>query len=243
MDVAVLTVGDELLAGDVENTNATWLSKRLTERGASVVRVLVVPDDESVIAETVREWGAEFDGVVLTGGLGGTPDDVTMAAVADGLDRDLIVDPVAEAEVEQTLERIFEEHPDLDFDLRAEWYASLPAGATAIPNPEGIAPGCVVENVYVLPGIPEEMHAVFENVESDFDGGVATRTLYTPEPEGAVADALAAVADRFGVGVGSYPNRGARVTRVKLTGTDSSTLEAAVEWLHEEASVELSREP
>jgi molybdenum cofactor synthesis domain-containing protein len=242
MEVAVVTVGNELLAGDVENTNATWLSKRLTARGAAVARVLVVPDDESVVAETVREWGEAFDAVVVTGGLGGTPDDVTMAAVADGLDRELVVDSVAEAEVEGTIERIFEERPDLDFELRAEWYASLPAGATAIPNPEGIAPGCVVENVYVLPGIPEEMHAVFENVESDFGGGVVTQTLYTPEPEGAVAEPLAAVADRFGVRVGSYPNRGANVTRIKLTGTDAATLEEAVEWLREETSAALSTE-
>jgi molybdenum cofactor synthesis domain-containing protein len=239
MNAAIVTVGNELLAGDIENTNATWLSERLTARGVDVVRIIVIPDDERVVAETVRDWSERFDAVVVTGGLGGTPDDVTMPAVAAGLDRELVVDPVAEADVQDTLDRIFEENPDLDFELRAEWYASMPAGATPIPNPEGLAPGCVVENVYVLPGIPDEMEAVFGNVAGDFDGTVATRTLYSPEPEGALAEHLGEVADRFGVRVGSYPNRAAEETRIKLTGDDEDVLGEAVAWLRETADVSL----
>ncbi|WP_435184821.1 competence/damage-inducible protein A [Halobellus sp. EA9] len=240
MDAGIVTVGNELLAGDIENTNATWLADELTGRGVDVARIVVVPDDEPVLAETIRSWRERFDAVLVTGGLGGTPDDVTMDAVAAGLDRDLIVDPVAEADVRETIERIFEENPDLDFDLRAEWYASMPAGATPIPNPEGLAPGCVVDDVYVLPGIPEEMRAVFENVAGDFAGEVATQTLYSPEPEGALASVLGAVAERFGVRVGSYPNRDASHTRLKVTGDDEATVTDAVEWLRAEADLELT---
>jgi nicotinamide-nucleotide amidase len=240
MDAAIVTVGNELLAGDIENTNATWLANELTGRGVEVARIIVVPDEETVVAATIREWAERFDAVLVTGGLGGTPDDVTMPAVAAGLDRELVVNPVAEADVEETLARIFEENPDLDFELRAEWYASMPEGATPIPNPEGLAPGCVADNVYVLPGIPEEMEAVFENVADAFGGEVATRTLYSPEPEGALASHLGAVADQFGVRVGSYPNRGAGQTRIKLTGNDAATLETAVEWLRERTDVALS---
>ncbi|QCC46726.1 competence/damage-inducible protein A [Halobellus limi] len=240
MNAAIVTVGNELLAGDIENTNATWLSERLTERGVDVARIIVIPDDEAVVAETVREWGERFDAVVVTGGLGGTPDDVTMPAVAAGLDRELVVNAVAEADVQETLDRIFAENPDLDFELRAEWYASMPEGATPIPNPEGLAPGCVVENVYVLPGIPEEMEAVFDNVAGDFGGTVATRTLYSPEPEGALAAQLGEVADEFGVRVGSYPNRAADETRIKLTGDDEAVLDEAVAWLRESADLSLT---
>ncbi|SFR34311.1 competence/damage-inducible protein A [Halogeometricum limi] len=239
MDVAIVTVGNELLAGDIENTNATWLARELTERGVNVVRVLTVPDEESVIAETVREWAAAFDAVLLTGGLGGTPDDLTMAGVAAGLDRELELNPVAAADVEATIERILERRPDIDFDLNVEWYASMPAAATPIPNPEGLAPGCVAENVYVLPGIPEEMRAVFENVAEDFGGTVAAKTFYTPQPEGAMADPLARVASRFGVRVGSYPNREGTRTRIKLTATDEAELAEASSWLVENAGVEL----
>jgi len=243
MNAAIVTVGNELLAGDIENTNATWLAAELTDRGVDVVRIVVVPDDESTIAERVREWTARFDAVLVTGGLGGTPDDVTMAAVARGLDRELVVDPVAEADVGETIGRIYAENPELGFELRAEWYASLPAGATPIPNPEGLAPGCVADNVYVLPGIPEEMRAVFANVDGEFGGSVVTRTLYSPEPEGALASPLGAVTDQFGVRVGSYPNRSAEWTRVKLTGDGEAAVAEAVSWLRERADVELAAEP
>ncbi|MGQ4556700.1 molybdopterin-binding protein [Halobellus sp. GM3] len=240
MNAAIVTVGNELLAGDIENTNATWLAKELTERGVEVVRVLVVPDEEPIIAETIRSWSEQFDAVIVTGGLGGTPDDLTMEGVAAGLDRELVVNPVAEADVRETLDRIFEENPDLDFELRPEWYASMPAGATSIPNPEGLAPGCVADNVYVLPGIPEEMRAVFGNVAESFGGDVATRILYSPEPEGALAAPLGEVADRFGVRVGSYPNREAGRTRLKLSGDDGGVLADAERWLREHTAVALS---
>ncbi|MFB6091432.1 MAG: competence/damage-inducible protein A [Haloquadratum sp.] len=239
MDAAIVTVGDELLAGDIENTNATWLADELTARGVEVARILVVPDDEQVVAGVVDDWSAQFGAVLVTGGLGGTPDDVTMPAVAAGLDRETVVDPAVEAEVQAKIDGVYEANPDLDFELRAEWYASMPAGATPIPNPEGLAPGCVVENVYVLPGIPEEMTAVFENVATEFAGDVTTRTLYSPEPEGALASLLGEIREEFDVRVGSYPNRDAGETRLKLTGDDEGTVREAVRWLREHADVEL----
>ena len=239
MNAAIVTVGNELLAGDIENTNATWLAAALTDRGVDVARVIVVPDDESVVADRVRAWAAAFDAVLVTGGLGGTPDDVTMPAVAAGLDRELVVDPIAESDVQETIDRIYAENPDLDFELRAEWYASMPKGATPIPNPEGLAPGCVAENVYVLPGIPEEMKAVFGNVADDFAGDVVTRTLYSPEPEGAVASPLGEITERFAVRVGSYPNRSAERTRITVTGGGDATVSEAVSWLRERTDVTL----
>jgi molybdenum cofactor synthesis domain-containing protein len=239
MNAAIVTVGNELLAGDIENTNATWLASALTDRGVDVARVIVVPDDEPVVAARIRAWAAEFDAVLVTGGLGGTPDDVTMPAVAAGLDRELIVDPIAETEVGEKIDRIYEDNPDLDFELRAEWYASMPTGATPIPNPEGLAPGCVAENVYVLPGIPEEMKAVFDNVAGDFAGDVVTRTLYSPEPEGALASPLGAVTERFEVRVGSYPNRSADRTRITVTGGGDATVSEAVSWLRDRTDIPL----
>ena len=78
MQVAILTVGDEVLAGETTNTNASWLATELTDRGVTVARILTVPDDEAVIAEWVREFSESFDAVVVTGGIGGTHDDVTV---------------------------------------------------------------------------------------------------------------------------------------------------------------------
>jgi molybdenum cofactor synthesis domain-containing protein len=237
MQVAVLTVGDEILAGDIENTNATWLARQLTERGVTVTRILTVPDDRAVIAETVREWTDAFDAVVVTGGLGGTPDDVTMDAVADAVGVSLAVNDEAKADVETTIAAYRERYPDLaerypDLDLDVDQHASIPAGARPLLNTVGLSPGCVVDDVYVFPGIPEEMKAMFDGVAEEFGGSVVSELLYTDAPEGALTEQLLAVRERFDVAVGSYPSRG-EPNRLKVVGEDGEAVAAAVAWLRE----------
>jgi len=240
MRVAVLAVGDEILAGDVVNTNATWLAQQLAARGASVERMLVVPDDREVIAEYVRDWHGAFDAVVTTGGLGGTHDDVTMDAVASALDRPLELHEGAREAVAETAAAFAESNPDLveryELHLDLDALASLPRGARALVNDPGLSPGCAVENVYVLPGIPREMTAMFETVAEEFGGDVVSETLATPVPEGAITDSLDGVRERFDVAVGSYPASD-EPNRVKLTGTDPEEVRAAVAWLREHVDV------
>lgn len=242
MDVAILTVGDELLAGDTENTNASWVARQVTARGATVTRMLTVPDDAALISETVREWHAAFDAVVVIGGLGGTHDDVTMAAVADAFDRELVVaDDVAD-DVESTARvyrennpELVEEYPDLHIDVD-DW-AATPADAEPLLNPVGLSPGCAIESVYVFPGPPDEMKAMFELVADRFGGDVVSETFYTPAPEGAMTDLFADLRDRFDVVVGSYPARGSTPNRIKLSAADEATLAEAVAWLRDNAVV------
>ncbi|WP_435128641.1 competence/damage-inducible protein A [Halobaculum sp. D14] len=241
MDVAILTVGDELLAGDTENTNASWLARQLTERGASVTRILVVPDDTDVIVEYLREWRDRFDAVVATGGLGGTHDDVTMRAVAEAFDVELTVQGSVLTDVTETARAYAESNPDVvdeyDLDLDLEAWAALPDGARPLDNPAGLAPGCVVGDVYVLPGVPEEMRAVFDGVADEFGGDVTSTALYTPAPEGALTEQLSAANDRFDVAIGSYPSPADQPTRVKVTGTDADEVAAAAAWLRSELDV------
>jgi molybdenum cofactor synthesis domain-containing protein len=229
MQAALLTVGDELLDGDTENTNATWLAGQLSDRGVSVRRILTVPDDEAVIAEATREYSDSFDAVVVTGGLGGTPDDVTMAGVAAAFDRPLVENDLAREDLERTLEAIGGDYPDLDVNIEAE--ASLPEGARPLLNRAGLSPGCVVENVYVLPGIPSEMQRMFEDVAGEFDGDVESRFLYTEEPEANLIERLDETRERFGVKVGCYPDRNAGHNRLKLTAEDTAALDDAEAWL------------
>ena len=234
MEVALVTVGDELLAGDTENTNATWLARELSDRGVTVARVLTVPDDEAVVAEAVSEYSDAFDAVVVTGGLGRTPDDVTVEGVARAFDRDLVEDDLARADVERTLEAIAGDYPDLEVDAAEE--ALLPAGARPLVNRAGLSPGCVLENVYVLPGIPSEMERMFEEVADEFAGAADSRYLYTDEPEANLIDRLDEVRERFDVKVGCYPDREAGHNRLKLTADDEAALESAAAWLEERVS-------
>ncbi|MFB6125070.1 MAG: competence/damage-inducible protein A [Halanaeroarchaeum sp.] len=223
MDVAVVTVGDELLAGETENTNASWLGRRLVDRGATVRRMVVIPDERTEIAGTVRELADDFDAVIVTGGVGPTHDDVTLDGVAEAFDRRMT------------------EHPDVvDWFSDHDEYArqdlvtgtmDLPEGARMIPNDEGVAPGAVVENVYVLPGVPAEMRAMFERIAEEFGGTrLTTEVVYSERPESSLIDVIDEVNERFDVRVGSYPNDG---VRIKLTGEDPTVVADAAAWLRD----------
>jgi molybdenum cofactor synthesis domain-containing protein len=223
MDVAVVSVGDELLAGDTVNTNAAWLGEQLTDRGVSVERVTVVPDRIADIARVVNEYAAEYDAVIVTGGVGPTHDDMTMDAVAAAVGRELDPD-------ERVLEWLAEEGDYTRADL-TDGTAELPAGARPIHNTVGVAPGCVVENVYVFPGVPKEMKAMFESVADDFEGEIRrVERVDVDEPESALIDRLYELQERFDVKAGSYP--GDQV-QVKIESTDEEAVEAAAAWLRE----------
>jgi molybdenum cofactor synthesis domain-containing protein len=227
MNVALVSVGDELLSGDTVNTNAAWLGERLTDRGVNVERATTVPDRVADIARVVNEYAAEYDAVITTGGLGPTHDDLTIEGVAAAVGR--------EVETDETVREWLATEGGYEHDELADGTTELPAGARPLHNTEGVAPGCVVENVYVLPGVPEEMKAMFERIEDDFDGERRhVAFVVVDEPESALIERFAELQERFGVTVGSYP--GDHV-RVKIQSTDEAAVEDAVAWLRENADV------
>jgi molybdenum cofactor synthesis domain-containing protein len=236
MEVALITVGDELLSGDTVNTNANWLAAELSERGAAVSRILSIPDDRGEITERVREYAAAFDAVIVTGGIGSTPDDVTMEAVADAFDREMAPTDLTRESVERRLAAIRERVPDREFDVDVEAEASVPEGSRPLVTEVGLAPGCVIEGVYVMPGIPDELKETFETVADEFGGDRRSRFLYTVEPESNIIDALAEATDRFDVAVGCYPDREADHNRLKVTATDDGALDRAASWLLDHAN-------
>jgi len=226
MNAAVVTVGDELLVGDTENTNATWLCDRLDERGVVVRRVTVVPDEVGEIARVVNEYHAEYDAVIVTGGLGPTHDDVTMDAVAAAFGRELETNDEAAA-------WLAERGYSAD-DLAAET-THLPADCRPLANETGVAPGAVVESVYVLPGVPTEMKAMFESVADEFEGTPThTVTVDVDEPESALLDRFTELQEAFDVSVGSYPGES---VRVKITATSAAEAERAAEWVRERVTL------
>ena len=223
MQVAVVTVGNELLSGDTTNTNAAWLGRELAERGVSVERVTVVPDRVEDIASVIATYRDEYDAVIVTGGLGPTHDDVTMEGVSRALDRDLVENPDA-------LEWLTEHGGYTREDL-TEGTTVLPAGARALHNAEGVAPGAALDGVYVLPGVPEEMKSMFKSIAGEFHGEKRyTGSVVADEPESALIERIDDVRDRFDVTVGSYPGDS---VRLKLSGTDRDEVEAALEWLRD----------
>ena len=227
MDAAVVTVGDELLAGRTTNTNATWLCEQLTERGVRVERITTVPDRVSDIARVVNEYRAEYDRVIVTGGIGPTHDDVTMAGVAAAFGRMLEENEDARAWL---TDHVGYTRADL-----VDGTATLPKGAKPIHNDVGVAPGAVVDTVYVFPGVPQEMQAMFESVAHRFEGTRRpTETVVADEPESALLDRIEAVRDRFDVEVGSYPGQ---YVRLVLTGQEPEEIQRAADWLRSQVEL------
>jgi len=220
--VQVVPVGDELLRGETEDLNSTWIAKRLSEVGVTLDRICVVHDDHEAIADELRE-GLNF----VTGGLGPTHDDVTAEAIADALSIPLEID-------EEALSFI-EELSDVDEHRRM---ALMPEGGRMLINDVGVAPGFVVEKggiqVVALPGPPEEMRSVFQqamsrlDLRSDSDGDYAEE-VFVKSSEGEIVHLLDELVNRFStVTVGSYPGR--EGVRIRFSG-DRGDVEEAIQWL------------
>jgi nicotinamide-nucleotide amidase len=189
--------------------------------------IAAVPDEIDAIADFVRVEAPRADFVLVTGGLGGTPDDLTREAISHAFG-------VAQEEV-----------PELATDLRSRFthdpeyaaaWARLPAGSRPLANPLGGAPGFAIENVYVMPGLPAEMEAMFDAVAEEFRRGEpigSWRRMYRTR-ESVIAPLLLEAGERWpGVIVGSYPAfpvDGPRV-EVVVKSSDAHALDAASAWL------------
>ena len=222
-----MTIGNEVVSGDIENTNASWLARRLEQLGVVVQLIAAVPDEVEAIARLVRREADEADLVVVTGGLGGTPDDVTREAIAAAFD----VPQREHEEVAGRLRARFTRSPE----YAARW-ALLPEGARPLEIERGGAPGFVIENVYVLPGLPGEMKPMFESVEEELprERPIASWRWTFPTRESEITPLLLEASRRYpDLRVGSYPTFTADgpLVEVVLKSSDPDLLERARSWL------------
>lgn len=236
MHISIITIGDELLAGDIDNTNATWLADQLTEQGATVREIVVVPDEIERVQAAVADHSDRFDAALVTGGLGSTPDDVTVRAVAEGLGRDLVRDDQTYELVREEVERIQDEHPEFEFDI--DRGSKRPAGSTPIENDDGIAPGFVVENIFVLPGIPSEMKPMYRRISEQLAGSLHSRSVVSTEPESHLNELLQQTDREFDVLVGCYPDGSKERKHIKVRGTDEESVRNAHSWLLDQPEVD-----
>jgi molybdenum cofactor synthesis domain-containing protein len=233
---ALLTIGNEVVSGDVVNTNASWLGQRLESLGVRIAIAASVPDEIETVADLVNRERTRVDVVIVTGGLGGTPDDLTREAIAAAFG----VPQVEVTELASELRRRFPKHPD----YAARW-ALLPEGSRPLRNPEGGAPGFKIENVWVLPGLPSEMEAMFNAYAEELRGGTPISTwrhVYRTR-ESDIVHLLSSATVRWpAISIGSYPRftpDGPEV-EVVLKSEDAKLVAAAVAWLEPELAAAVS---
>jgi nicotinamide-nucleotide amidase len=163
----VVTVGDELLLGDTVDSNAARIGRALAELGAPVVRRETVGDDAESIRGAVGRALEDADLVIVTGGLGPTPDDLTREAVADLLGRALRRDP----DVEAGLRARYRAAGYKDFPETNLRQAMVPVGARVLSNDRGTAPGLALEQdgrwVILLQGVPRELEGMLAGAARD----------------------------------------------------------------------------
>jgi molybdenum cofactor synthesis domain-containing protein len=217
---AALIIGNEILTGKIREENLHFLSRELFRMGIDLKRAIVCKDDVEIIAQELSLLRRAHDLVFTSGGVGPTHDDVTLLGVARAFDRPLERSPIIEALIrEHWGERATDGH------LRM---ADVPQGASLLCNAEMPWPVITVDNVYVLPGVPEIFKIEFVVLRDVIgsDTPFVSRAIYTMCDEGAIAGLLEELTHTHPeVTIGSYPRFRDPSYRVKLT-FDSQSREA-----------------
>jgi len=161
MKAEIISIGTEILLGQITDTNASYLAGQLPLLGIDLYWASQVGDNRRRLVEVMRRAWGRSQLTITTGGLGPTEDDLTREAIAEVLGEEMTVDPALEQELREFFRRISYEMPDRNIKQ-----ATLIPSAQAIPNPRGTAPGWWVERegriLVAMPGPPEEMQRMWE---------------------------------------------------------------------------------
>lgn len=161
MIAEILSVGTELLMGNILNTNAQYISEKLCGLGVNCYFQTTVGDNHDRLVAAVETALSRADILILTGGLGPTADDLTKETIADAFGRDMLLDPASEQHIRARFARMAREMTPNNLKQ-----AMFPRGSIILPNPNGTAPGCIVEEgekaAILLPGPPKEMAPMFD---------------------------------------------------------------------------------
>jgi molybdenum cofactor synthesis domain-containing protein len=195
----IVILGDEVLKAEIRESNIEYLLPRLYDWGAEVALCAILPDDVATVVRHLRWYLEEADLLILTGGIGPTPDDITREAVAAAAGVPLVVHPEAKA--------VLEAYYGSRMDENRMRMAMVPDGALLIPNPVSAAPGFFVARMAVFPGIPRLLREMFEWLRPYLEGKrVARVTLFSQSPESSYAGIMRDTMERFpGMSIGSYP--------------------------------------
>lgn len=197
----VIVIGNEILSGRTQDQNITFIGRRCDELGIRLAEARVIPDIEGEIIAAIDVCRKRYDYIFTTGGIGPTHDDITAASVARLFDTSLARNTAAVAAM-----NLYYEPGKLN-EARLKM-ADIPVGAELIDNPVSGAPGFQLENVFVLPGVPMIMQAMFDGITDRLTGGapMLTENVVTRLTESVIAPGLGLIQDDYPrLTIGSYP--------------------------------------
>ncbi len=164
LTATIVSVATEVLKGHITDANLSWLIKRLAALGIDVVKGVILPDDKSLLVKEIRSGLEDSDLLFICGGLGPTKDDITREALAEALNRKLVL-----SEKALNLLNKYYSSRGMEVDDYRLKMAYIVEGAEIIPNPLGAAPGMTLKHgdkwIFVFPGVPRELRSMFSTVE------------------------------------------------------------------------------
>ena len=225
----LIIIGNEILSGRTRDANLQFLGENLNKLGIRMMEARVIADVEETIIACVNDARARFDYVFTTGGIGPTHDDITSACVAKAFGRKLIRHPDAEA-------LLLSHYKPEDVTEARMKMADVAEDSILLENPVSRAPGFQVENVFVLPGVPRIMQAMFDLFKHQLVGGaeMLSKSIASYTPEGKMAARLTALQDSHpDLEIGSYPfsRDGKHGSTIVIRGTDAAEIDRAAETL------------
>jgi len=163
MNAEIITIGDEILIGQIIDTNSAFLGKQLNKIGVEVVQITSIQDEQEIIIKALKDAEIRADIIITTGGLGPTKDDLTKHTLCEYFNDELVLDQKTMAHVEEIFDK-YVNHPILEAN-RSQAY--LPSKCLALKNKYGTAPGMWFEKdgkVFIsMPGVPFEMKAIVKD--------------------------------------------------------------------------------
>ncbi|KAI9551950.1 hypothetical protein GHT06_022287 [Daphnia sinensis] len=249
----IIIIGDEITKGKVADTNSHYVAQKLYSLGVDVRKISVIPDEVDVIAEEVALFSKKFTHVVTAGGIGPTHDDITYQAIAHGLRERLILLPDLVALIKSHFKITVPDYdplnpPTFPWDVETSSFdpalkmALVPA-SSRLHHANGVSvfPMVQVNNVYIMPGIPQYLKRCCRHLETlarNPDFAFLSNEIYVQTDEVRLAPILNAAVKQFGahVSFGSYPVIGHSYYRTKLTmeSSDQARLDAAYQYLSSE---------
>ena len=239
----ILTIGTEILLGDLVDTNSAYLGGRLAALRVSLYRHSTVGDNAERITAALREATSRADLVITTGGLGPTSDDLTNQCLGEAAGREMVEYPEARRHVDEMFRRFGREPTPSNYKQ-----ALFPEGSKLIPNPVGTAMGAMLELdgalVATFPGVPGEMRQMFEDtleplIKERSEGAIVSRTLwFTGMGESALAEQVQDLLDASDPTVAPLAGQGK--VRLRIT-TRANTPEEAEKKINPVADEILSR--
>jgi len=200
-NAGILIIGDEILSGRTQDTNANFIAKKLTSSGINLEEIRVIQDQKKLIIDNVKLFSEKYNYVFTTGGIGPTHDDITSESVAEAFNKNYEIN----SEAFNILEKYY---PEGEFNISRQKMAKMPSDVELIYNPMTAAPGFKLNNVFVLPGVPKIMKQMFIDVLKKLKKGKPKKitTINTDLYESKIAPFLNEIQNQFtDCSIGSYP--------------------------------------